>query len=135
MLAYFAAFALLCCLFVAAMLVRPRRVYEFPYFMAVAFCAFLLPQAYALYSNEWGGMFLKTTLLMCSLCLICCWIGYRPRAHPHFIEILNVRVSPFRFFQGGVVFVAIGSFFTYRSAVVLGELKATGESGLTTGIA
>ncbi len=69
MIIYFGAFCGLCILLIGTLLVRPRLIYEYPYFMAGVFSAFIVPQAYSLYLNEWGGIYLETTLLMCTLCL------------------------------------------------------------------
>src|SRR4029077_16588948 len=105
MFLYFIPFVVACLLLFAASVVRPRLIYEFPYFMAGTFIAFILPQAYALYRNEWGGGYLETTLLMCCLCLAACWLGYLPRAHPAILEKFNVPVNTSRFLHGGVVLV------------------------------
>jgi len=60
---FVAGFALL----ISLTLIRPQLVYEYPYFMAATFTAFILPQAYALYLNGWGELYLEPTLLMCFL--------------------------------------------------------------------
>ena len=56
MFLYFIPFVVACVLLFTATVVRPRLIYEFPYFMAGTFIAFILPQAYALYKNQWGGL-------------------------------------------------------------------------------
>ena len=111
---YFIPFVVACALLFGASVVRPRLIYEFPYFMAGTFIAFVLPQAYALYRNEWGGPYLESTLLMCCLCVAACWLGYLPRAHAGFLQKLNVPVSTPRFFHGGIVLVLVGYYFTYK---------------------
>lgn len=98
--------------------------------MAATFIAFILPQAYALYKNEWGGTYLETTLLMCCLCLAACWFGYLPRPHAAILERLNVPVNSWRFLQGGIVLVLVGYYFTYRFAT----LPEEDLTGLLTGI-
>src|ERR1700740_1832468 len=103
MLLYLTLFVSVCALLFAATVVRPRLIYEFPYFMAGTFIAFILPQAYALYRNQWGGVYLESMLLMCCLCLAACWLGYLPRAHPAILEKLNVSVNTPRFLHGGIV--------------------------------
>jgi len=114
MFLYFIPFVVACVLLFTATVVRPRLIYEFPYFMAGTFIAFILPQAYALYKNAWGGVYLESTLLMCCLCLAACWFGYLPRAHTGFLQKLNVPVSTSRFLHGGIVLVLVGYYFTYK---------------------
>ena len=79
---FFILFALTCVVLLAIAVVRPRLIYEYPYFMAATFTAFILPQAYALYRDQWGGIYLRMTLLICFLCIACCWLGYQRRPHP-----------------------------------------------------
>jgi hypothetical protein len=130
MLNFFVPFALSCILLLVATIVRPRLIYEYPYFMAAAFTAFVLPQAYALYRDEWGGIYLRTALLMCFLCLACCWLGYQRRPHPALLEKLNIPIDAARFLQGGIVLVLIGWYFTYK----LGTLSEEESSNMMTGI-
>jgi hypothetical protein len=111
---FFIPFALTCFILVAATIWRPRLIYEYPYFMAAAFAAFILPQAYAVYRNEWGGIYGQTTLLMCFLCLACCWLGYRFRPHAGLLAKLNIPINPARFLVGGITLVLIGSYFLYK---------------------
>src|ERR1700739_3164409 len=97
MFLYFIPFVVACALLFGAAIVRPRLIYEFPYFMAGTFIPFILPQAYALYRNEWGGVYLENTLLMCCLCLAACWLGYLPRARPGILEKIKFPVQTPRF--------------------------------------
>lgn len=129
---YFFIFALACFLLVAATIIRPRLIYEYPYFMAVAFTVFILPQAYALYRNEWGGIYGQTTLLMCSLCLACCWVGYHRRPHPALLQKFNIPVDPSRFLHGGIALVLIGCYFTYKFAMLPEEEVADMLTGIGT---
>src|SRR5947208_8963877 len=111
---FFILFALTCVVLLAIAVVRPRLIYEYPYFMAATFTAFILPQAYALYRDQWGGIYLRMTLLMCFLCIACCWLGYQRRPHPALLSKLNIPIDLARFLQGGIVLVLIGLFFTYK---------------------
>jgi hypothetical protein len=116
---------------VVTAVVRPRLIYEFPYFMGATFTAFILPQAYALNRNEWGGVYLRITLLMCFLCLACCWLGYQRRPHPAILEKLNIPIDPGRFLAGGIALVLIGAYFTHQFAIVP-EQEETGMTGIGT---
>lgn len=130
MLFYFLPFLIGCGLLLAAVAWRPRLIYEYPYFMAAAFIGFILPQAYALYATEWGGEFLESTLIMCALCLAACWLGYQPRAHPGLLQKFNVPINTARFFHGGVLFVLVGYYFTYKFA----SMPLDEDAGLLSGI-
>jgi hypothetical protein len=127
---FFLPFMLVCLGLVAMAVVRPRLIYEFPYFMAATFTAFILPQAYALYRNGWGGIYLRITFLMCSLCLACCWLGYRRRPHPALLQKLNISIDTGRFLAGGIVLVLVGWYFTHK----FGMLPEEEESSMMTGI-
>jgi hypothetical protein len=128
---FFFPFALTCGVLLTAAIVRPRLFYEYPYFMAATFTAFILPQAYALYRNEWGGIYLRMTLLMCFLCLACCWLGYQRRPHAALLSKLNIPIDLARFLQGGIALVLIGFYFTYKFGTVPEEESS---GGLMTGI-
>ena len=132
MFLYFIPFIVACALLFAAAVARPRLIYQFPYFMAGTFIAFILPQAYALYLNEWGGVYLESTLLMCCLCLAACWLGYLPRAHPAILEKLNVPINTSRFLHGGIVLVLVGYYFTYKFATLPEDDIATSLTGIGT---
>ena len=132
MFLYFIPFVVACVLLFTATVVRPRLIYEFPYFMAGTFIAFILPQAYALYKNQWGGLYLESALLMCCLCLAACWFGYLPRAHAGFLQKLNVPMSTSRFLHGGIALVLVGYYFTYKFGTLPEEDIASGQTGIGT---
>jgi len=129
---FFFPFAITCILLVGAAVVRPRVFYEFPYFMGAAFSAFILPQAYSLYRNDWGGIYLRMTLLMCFLCLVCCWLGYRHRPHPALLSKLCVPIDLGRFLHGGIVLVLIGWYFTYKFGTLPEEELSSRLTGIAT---
>jgi hypothetical protein len=132
---FFGLFAATCVTLVAATIVRPRLIYEYPYFMAAAFTAFILPQAYAVYRNDWGGIYGQTTLLMCFLCLACCWLGYQRHPHPGILQKFNFSIHAGRFLIGGILLVVVGSYFTYKFASLSEDELLTREaSGGLTGI-
>ena len=130
MFLYFIPFLVACLTLFVITIVRPPLIYEFPYFMAGVFIAFVLPQAYALYRNEWGGAFLESTFLMCCLCLAACWLGYLPKAQAGLLRKLNVAVSTARFLHGGIALVLVGYYFTYK----FGTLPEEELSSMMTGI-
>jgi len=129
---FFIPFALTCVVLLVVAVVRPRLIYEYPYFMAATFTAFILPQAYALYRDQWGGIYLGMTLLMCFLCIACCWLGYQRRPHPAFLSKLNIPIDLARFLQGGIVLVLIGLFFTYKFGTAPEEELSSRMTGIST---
>ena len=46
---FFIPFLIGCGALLVAALIRPRLIYQYPYFMAATFAAFIVPQLYALY--------------------------------------------------------------------------------------
>ena len=129
---FFLPFALVCLALVVPAVARPRLIYEFPYFMGAAFTAFILPQAYVLSRNEWGGIYLRMTLLMCFLCVTFCWLGYQRRAHPALLERLNIPIDTGRFLAGGITLVLIGAYFMHQFATVPEQEDTPGMTGIGT---
>ena len=123
---------LICVGLLAVVVVQPRLIYEYPYFMATAFTVFLLPQAYVIYRNQWGGSYGETALLVCSLCLSCCWLGYRWREHPTLLQKLNVPVDLNRFLHGGIVLLLIGWYCMYKFGGLPEEDLSTQLTGIGT---
>ncbi len=109
---------------------KPDLIYQYPHFMAATFAVFILPQAYSLYRNQWGGVYLEMTLLACVLCVSCCWLGYRLRAHPGLLNKLNVQVISGRFLAGGIALVVIAWGFSRQ----FGALSEDQVSSQMTGI-
>lgn len=110
----FLAFAGLCLILLAMAIARPQRTYEYPYFMAMAFTGFILPQAWGLDASksvpdEW----LNLVFLNCFLCLACCWAGYSLRPRERWIEGLMIEINPEKFSVAGIILIAIGYFFDH----------------------
>src|ERR1043165_1992086 len=114
MVYYFIAFASGCGLLLGAVAIRPKLIYQYPFFMGATFTAFILPQATALLHSNWQNAFGETTLLMCTLCLTACWVGYALPARPLLMDRLTFAVNTNRFLQGGIALVLIGYYFTNK---------------------
>src|SRR5438445_5315819 len=95
---YFWSFTALTLLLVIALFVRPERIFEYPYFMAGTFAAFIYPQAHALlgHADYWPQEALEATFLMCLLCLGACWVGYQIQPKPQFLAKINFPLHPTR---------------------------------------
>ena len=114
-------------------LIRPERVYQYPFFMGGIFVSFILPQAIAL-SNNPGAVSqqaLERVLLMSCLCAAMCWLGYQLPPSPSFIKKLDISVDSKKLFRGGIFFVLIG----YASAFLISQLpEAAREESTLSGI-
>lgn len=127
---YFIPFLIGCGLLLFFAIVRPRLIYQYPYFMAATFAAFIAPQLYGLSLIDTYDLYGGATALMSLLCLTCCWLGYLPKAHPALIEKVNVSLNTNRFLHGGILLVMVGYVFTYK----FGSMEVDEQAGLMTGI-
>src|SRR3954463_3550541 len=95
-------------------LLSPKRIYEYPYFMAAPFVAFILPQAYSLVRYPFGTRpeAIETVLLMTLLCVLACIFGYRAPVNRWIVDKTQIPVDDRRLFYWGVFFVLCGFFFT-----------------------
>src|SRR5215471_15656344 len=128
---FFSIFAVLCVLLLAQALAQPRRFYEYPYFMAATFAAFILPQAFGITQSqavpeEWE----RDLLLMCFFCLACCWLGYRIRPREGLVARLTIAVNPNRFALCGILLIAVGFVFDY----LIGNLPESAKGSQWTGV-
>lgn len=113
-------------------LIRPRLIYEYPYFMAAAFMTFILPQAYALVRQGWASSYMAVTLVVGLLCLSACWLGYQLPARSRWIERLNVPVNPSRFLHAGIAFVITGFVFNHLIEMLPEDEKGSMWTGRIT---
>ena len=108
-------------------LLSPKRFYEYPYFMAAPFVAFILPQAYSLVRFPYGTRpdAIETVLLMTLLCVVACILGYRAPVSRWIVEKTQIPVDDRRLFHWGVFFVLCGFFFTS----MIGQLTSQERGG------
>jgi len=112
---YFWAFVVLLAAALVPVMLKPEKIYEYPYFMAAVFAGFIVPQAISLIrfpgsaSQEW----IANVLLMTCLCFGMCWMGYQSRPIKFFQKGFAQPPALDRLFQGGVLFVIISFFFSY----------------------
>ena len=95
-------------------LCRPARMYQYPYFMAAVFAAFLLPQAISLISNRGrasGGV--ESVLLMANLCLAMVYISALFAPIKSVVKIVSVEMDERRLLQAGIVLTGIGTVASY----------------------
>src|SRR6476469_4141265 len=75
---YLLLFILLCAWLIIHVIINPKLVYEYPYFMGCMFTIFLIPQAISLKLNACiaPAESVEITFLMCFLCLLMTVLGY-----------------------------------------------------------
>jgi hypothetical protein len=131
---YLLSLTALCAALLIAVIVRPQRIYEFPFFMAAGFAVFILPQAYTLVAHPFTVPLgsLETLLLMCNLCLIMCWAGYQCAPNPRLLDWLAIQVNESRLFHGGIALVIISSLANFMIGSLPEEAKGTQWTGAVT---
>jgi oligosaccharide repeat unit polymerase len=110
-------------------ILSPDRIYQYPYFMAAAFVAFILPQAYSLVRFPFGAQpeAIDTVLLMTLLCILACIFGYRAPVNQWIVEKTQIPIDDRRLFRWGVFFVLCGFFFTYLISGMTVEERGGGQ--------
>jgi uncharacterized membrane protein len=113
---------------------EPRRLFEYPYFMAAVFGVFILPQAYSLINFPGGvsKLDIEYVLLMCVLCLGCAIVGYRLRPSIGVMRMVSKPVDPARMLQIGVALIIVG---TLANQLMPRSRVEHAERGGLTGIA
>ncbi len=96
-------------------LAKPEKIYEYPYFMAVTFMVFIVPQAISLMRFPGGAAteWIAHALLMCCLCFAACWAGYQRPPVRSWQRRLAKPLRRDRLFHGGLAYVAISLFFGF----------------------
>jgi hypothetical protein len=117
------------------LMLKPARVYEYPYFMTATFAMFILPQAVSLirFPGAAPAHAVQSLLMMTCLCLGACLVGYKLSISRHVIERVSGGVNEQRLFHVGLVFVACGYGFTYLLSHI--EIQHSSETGGWTGTA
>ncbi|WP_353476565.1 hypothetical protein PVT71_27635 (plasmid) [Salipiger sp. H15] len=102
-------------------MIDTRRVLEFPFFVGLILCSFVLPQLVSLLDAPFlpGRSYVKTTF-MTLLCAICALIGWRLAARP--MGLLRGDMSERRLMEIATVFSLVGAFFYYKLSQLPGEM-------------
>ncbi len=129
---YFYTFLLLTGVSLLLTILRPARLFEYPYFMAAVFAVFILPQAISLVRFPGGAPpeAVESVLLMTVLCLGMCLVGYYLPLNPGFIRKISGRAYSDRLFHCGLLFVIIAYFFNY---LIAGMSEEETGGGMWTG--
>lgn len=130
----------LCLGLILRVIISPKLIFEYPYFIGGMFLIFLVPQAIILYNNYFripkGA--LESTLLMSFLCLLMVVLGYFFAPLIPFAKKLDVELDDKRLRQVGLFFTAVGYAFNiliwkyYASYEDAGLEVSTQPSGIIT---
>jgi hypothetical protein len=98
-------------------LVKPERIYQYPYFMAAVFGIFIVPQAVSLvrFPAAAPESAIGNVLLVTCLCVAACLVRFGarlPAARENRVPVTS-KINETRLFQAGLVFVACGFGFSY----------------------
>lgn len=94
-------------------LIRPERIYQYPFFMGFIFVSFILPQVFGLinYPDPLTQQALERALLVSCLCAAACWLGYQVPSDRRIVKKLNVKVDERRLLRAALVVLGIAYFF------------------------
>jgi hypothetical protein len=97
------------------MLSKPRRIYEYPYFMAATFAIFILPQAISLkrFPGAAPEQAAQNVIFVTCLCLAGCFLEYRVWNRSRALRAVSRSIDEMRLFHAGIVFVCCGIGFTW----------------------
>jgi hypothetical protein len=107
-------------------LIKPERIYQYPFIMGGIFIAFVLPQAFTLINNPSPVTpeGLARVLLMSCLCAAMCWLGYQLPVNVNSLKKINISVDHQKFLIGGVILVFIAYVSQYLILQLPEEVRA-----------
>ncbi|MCH7518014.1 MAG: hypothetical protein IH964_03195, partial [Candidatus Dadabacteria bacterium] len=107
-------------------MLKPGRIYEFPFLAGATFTAFVLPQLIGLTNNpDISHVGLNKTIIMSTLCAGMCYIGYVLNRKP--LKKLNWSFTRTNLLVASIVFVLIGWFFFFLISRLPEELTEVGQ--------
>jgi hypothetical protein len=94
---------------------EPGKIYHYPYFMAMVFGVFILPQAVSLirFPGAASEQLVQRVLLITCLCLASCLVGYRFSFHIRVPICMSGSIHHGRLFHAGLLFVSCGLGFGF----------------------
>ena len=113
-------------------MVKPERIYQYPFLMGAIFASFILPQAFALINNPGvvSELALERVLLVSCLCTAMCWIGYKYKINSGLLKKLYIPLDRHKLFRAGIILTIIGYFFRF---LLLGTNVEVAENSNWTG--
>ena len=112
---YLNLFIGICIALIAWGLMRPERIYQYPFIMGTIFISFIVPQAIALVETPGAASSeaIERVLLMCCLCAGMCWLGDRSKPDRKLLKKLSIPLNERKLRRGAIVLIFIGYFFTF----------------------
>lgn len=102
-------------------MLRPERIYEFPFLTGVITFSFILPQVPGLATESFlpAGAFARTAVFM-MLCLLMCWWGWTGKAKP--LSWFRIDFDEGRLLLVAAVLSVAGAYFYFKLSRLPGEL-------------
>lgn len=102
-------------------MLRPERIYEFPFLTGVITFSFILPQVPGLAAESFipEGAFARTAVFM-MLCLFMCWWGWRSNAKP--FSFFRIDFDESRLLIVAAALSIAGAYFYFKLSRLPGEL-------------
>ncbi|TWF48078.1 hypothetical protein [Neorhizobium alkalisoli] len=102
-------------------MLRPERIYEFPFLTGVITFSFILPQVPGLATESFlpAGAFARTAVFM-MLCLFMCWWGWSGKAKP--FSFFRIDFDEGRLLIVAAVLSVAGAYFYFKLSRLPGEL-------------
>lgn len=94
-------------------LVKVERIYQYPFFMASIFIAFILPQVGPLIETTdflSQAAFVRVLVMAC-LCVSMCWVGYRAQPKLQWLQQLNIPLNDQKLIHIALLFTVMGYVF------------------------
>jgi hypothetical protein len=111
-------------------IVKVDRIYQYPFFMAGTFIAFILPQINPLLEvplPSLGQVSYIRMLMMACLCVAMCWVGYSFEPKLHWLRRLHIPLDDKRLTHVAVVFTLIGWLFAQLAGAYIANWQGGGQ--------
>lgn len=107
---------------------KPARIFEYPFFMAFAFAAFIVPQAYSLirFPGFVDDSSVIAVMLMSCLCLSACFVGYQFAPSGLMVRWTSRPIDMKRLLHAGILFIACGYAMSNMLAITEVQFSETG---------
>lgn len=112
---YLLLFLLLCAWILIKVVIDPKLIYQYPFFLGCMFSIFLVPQAIGLVINPHlvpqGSM--SAIFLMCFLCLLMAIMGYNYGSYFNVVKVFNNDLKLDRVVHIALVYTLLGWLFLF----------------------
>lgn len=107
-------------------MLKPGRIYEFPFLAGAVFTTYILPQLIGLTNNQYiSHAGLNKTIIMSTLCAGMCYVGYVLNRKP--LKRLNWSYTKSNLLVASILFTLIGGFFFFLISRLPEELTEVGQ--------